>query len=129
MIKKLIFINRIFRIVCVFLIVSTSNCRSQHTLNHLKEDVFEFSKDASLKNAAWGISVIDIEAGTELVGYNSSMSLIPASTMKVVTTATVLSLLGPEFRFTTFLEISGQIDANGILNGNLFIRGGGDTLC
>lgn len=57
---------------------------------------------------------------------NSSMSLMPASCLKLVTTGAALHLLGPEDRFETHLEYDGTIDAEKVLHGNIYIRGGGD---
>jgi D-alanyl-D-alanine carboxypeptidase/D-alanyl-D-alanine-endopeptidase (penicillin-binding protein 4) len=37
-----------------------------------------------------------------------------------------LELLGADFRFQTRLEVDGKVTADGVLNGNLYIRGGGD---
>ena len=45
--------------------------------------------------------------------------------MKTVTTATALQLLGDDFQFETVLEYDGQV-TDGVLSGNLYIRGGGD---
>jgi len=47
--------------------------------------------------------------------------------MKVVTTGTALSLLGPKYRFATSLRYDGTIDAaTKTLKGNICIHGGGD---
>ena len=45
--------------------------------------------------------------------------------MKLFTTAAGLMLLGPEFRYTTSLYTDGEI-RDGLLDGNLVIRGVGD---
>jgi D-alanyl-D-alanine carboxypeptidase/D-alanyl-D-alanine-endopeptidase (penicillin-binding protein 4) len=48
-----------------------------------------------------------------------------ASVMKLVTTLAALDLLGPAFTFHTDVFIRGEL-ANGVLEGDLVIRGGGD---
>ncbi len=58
--------------------------------------------------------------------YNENLAFIPASTTKLLTTDTALALLGGKFVWTTQLEYSGEIDENGVLNGNLYIVGSGD---
>ncbi len=78
-----------------------------------------------LKHASLGIAVIDVASGRLLKTSNASSSLIPASLMKVPTTATALQVLGEDYRFTTELCYSGSIQ-NGVLNGDLLIIGGGD---
>jgi len=79
-----------------------------------------------LENA--NISLMVKELGTNKIVYQFRPNnvTIPASTMKLVTTATALELLGPSFCFQTKLEIDGTLSSTGVLNGNLYIRGGGD---
>ena len=57
--------------------------------------------------------------------YDTIRQADPASVMKTVTTATALEILGEDFRFPTTLEYDGSID-NGLLKGNLYIKGSGD---
>jgi D-alanyl-D-alanine carboxypeptidase/D-alanyl-D-alanine-endopeptidase (penicillin-binding protein 4) len=73
-----------------------------------------------------GVLVKEIKSGKTVVDYRSEKSLLPASTMKLVTTATALELLGSDFRFQTPLEYDGTIDAQGTLHGNIYIVGSGD---
>lgn len=49
----------------------------------------------------------------------------PASVMKLLTTGAALELLGPDFRFVTALEYSGEV-RDGVLYGDLYIRGSAD---
>lgn len=69
---------------------------------------------------------VDGQTGEVLLDDHSGKSLVPASCMKVVTTAAALHLLGPETRFCTTLEYDGNLDEQGVLHGNLYIRGEGD---
>jgi len=61
-----------------------------------------------------------------LVAYNSESALATASNMKAVTTATALLMLGRDYKFVTQLRHTGSIAADGTLNGDLIIKGGGD---
>jgi D-alanyl-D-alanine carboxypeptidase/D-alanyl-D-alanine-endopeptidase (penicillin-binding protein 4) len=45
--------------------------------------------------------VFDISTGQPLAGHNGDAATIPASTIKLVTAAAVLSTLGPTYQFTT----------------------------
>ncbi len=72
------------------------------------------------------VLVKEIKSGRSVVDYRSEKSLLPASNMKLVTTATALELLGSDFRFQTPLEYDGTIDAQGTLHGNIYIVGSGD---
>lgn len=77
------------------------------------------------KHASVGIHVVDLSDGKGLIGFNSDKLLIPASTMKLVTSASALKILGPEYRFQTKIGYTGDI-IDGNLNGDLVIVGGGD---
>ena len=80
----------------------------------------------NLKSANMSILLKNIETGQTLLQHRSEKVATPASTTKLITTATALELLGTDFRFETFLEYDGVIEENGVLTGNLYIRGGGD---
>lgn len=82
--------------------------------------------DAVLRNANWGFVIYDPKTKKIISSYNEHASLIPASTTKLLTTETAMSLLGENFKWITQLEYSGNIDENGILEGNLYIVGSGD---
>ncbi len=73
------------------------------------------------------ISVLikDAETGKVIDSYRPDNVVPPASVMKLLTTGAALEMLGPSFRFTTLVEYSGQIE-NGVLHGDLYIRGGCD---
>jgi D-alanyl-D-alanine carboxypeptidase/D-alanyl-D-alanine-endopeptidase (penicillin-binding protein 4) len=64
--------------------------------------------------------------GVPLVAINANEPMMPASTMKLVTTYSGLSLLGPDYRWKTTAYADGEVDANGVLHGNLYIQGTGD---
>lgn len=82
--------------------------------------------DPVLKNATWGFVVYDPKTKKVISSYNENTPLVPASTTKLLTTETALNLLGENYRWMTQLEYSGEIDENGVLNGNLYIVGSGD---
>lgn len=80
----------------------------------------------SLKSASIGVAVYNLSKDEYVYTHNPDLSLVPASTMKTLTTATALELFGGSYRFRTFLEYDGYIDKQGTLHGNLYVRGGGD---
>jgi serine-type D-Ala-D-Ala carboxypeptidase/endopeptidase (penicillin-binding protein 4) len=89
--------------------------------------VNNFVNSEGLRNASIGITVIDINSGTILAAYNPDLSLTPASSMKVVTTAAAIATLGSEFTFHTDLQYDGTLNKKtGALSGNLYIKGFGD---
>lgn len=82
--------------------------------------------DPVLRNADWSFVVYDPKTNKVLSSYNETTPLVPASTTKLLTTETAVHLLGEKFRWITQLEYSGEIDAEGTLDGNLYIVGSGD---
>lgn len=51
--------------------------------------------------------------------------MIPASTMKLVTTGMAIHRLGPDFKYVTRIAYGGAVK-DGVLDGDLYIVGGGD---
>lgn len=83
-------------------------------------------QSAVLKHASWALYAEYTDTQQALINRNSEMSLAPASCLKLFTTAAALEILGAEFRFKTQLYFDGTLNKEGVLNGNLIIRGGGD---
>ncbi len=82
--------------------------------------------DSVLKNAKWGFVLYDPKTKKVISSYNESTPLIPASTTKLLTTESALNFVGEKFRWVTQLEYAGEIDEEGVLDGNLYIVGSGD---
>jgi serine-type D-Ala-D-Ala carboxypeptidase/endopeptidase (penicillin-binding protein 4) len=65
--------------------------------------------------------------GRPLVSRATTRSVIPASTLKVLTANAALSVLDPNERFTTTVRSTASVSA-GTIAGDLWIVGGGDPL-
>src|SRR6266700_7139087 len=74
----------------------------------------------------WGLLIVDAESGETLYEQNADKYFLPASNMKLLTTALALAKLGPEYRFHTTLETRGTISSEGVLSGDLALVGRGD---
>lgn len=85
----------------------------------------EFLQHNALKNASVGFYAYNLNDNQAVINHNGDLALIPASSLKLITTATALEVLGETHRFTTTISYSGKIK-NGVLNGNIIIKGGGD---
>lgn len=86
----------------------------------------EILEDADLPSAIWGIVIQDARTGRVVLSRNAEQNLLPASNLKLMTTAAALDRLGPTFRYTTRLYHLGQVSPDGTLTGDLVIRGSGD---
>lgn len=67
----------------------------------------------------FAILAVDVQSGSILYQKNADKPMIPASNMKIVTSAAALHYLGPDYTFRTRV---------GLLNKDLVIIGGGDPL-
>jgi D-alanyl-D-alanine carboxypeptidase/D-alanyl-D-alanine-endopeptidase (penicillin-binding protein 4) len=76
--------------------------------------------------AASGLLVVDAESEQVLCASAPSRARPLASNMKLFTTSTALSKFGPEHRIATKVFRDGRVDADGLLHGSLYLRGGGD---
>jgi serine-type D-Ala-D-Ala carboxypeptidase/endopeptidase (penicillin-binding protein 4) len=95
------------------------------SVKRLHERLQALQNDTLVNHGLVAFSVRNAKTGAPVVEMNSNKSAAPASTLKLVTTATALSVLGENYTFETVLEYSGEI-RDGTLNGNLYIRGSGD---
>lgn len=74
-------------------------------------------RSMELGRGSLGLHFVDARTGVELAGYNRTLPLIPASNMKLVTTAAALTTLGEDFVFSTQLRLHER---------TLIIHGDGD---
>ena len=85
----------------------------------------EIIRDARL-DGSFAFSVGNVDTGEILEGRNGDQGLPPASVAKSLTAAYALEFLGSDHRFATRLLGTGEVDAEGILQGDLILAGGGD---
>lgn len=84
-----------------------------------QQGIQQFLNNKGLKHASVGICVKDF-SGKQIASHNADKSYTPASILKVVTTATALEVLGPDYRYKTTLAKDNN-DEN-----RLLIHGHGD---
>ena len=92
----------------------------------LNAEVRNQAYDPVLAHGILGFYLCDANTGAVIASHNPEMSMTPASTFKIVVSATALSLLGESYVFKTFVESDGLLQSNGTLKGNVYLRGGGD---
>jgi D-alanyl-D-alanine carboxypeptidase/D-alanyl-D-alanine-endopeptidase (penicillin-binding protein 4) len=110
-----------FRIfLLVFLLTGTAKAQ-------LSSFAEEWKKDKGLKNAAIGFYVMEAANSKPVAELNAHQLLVPASSLKIISTSAALGILGADYRYETRLYYRGNYDKNtGILNGDLIIVGSGD---
>lgn len=73
-----------------------------------------------------GALIVSSDTKESLYELNADRYFTPASNTKLFTTALVMSILGPEYRFRTTIETQGTLDSAGRLRGDLVFVGRGD---
>ncbi|HST02579.1 MAG TPA: D-alanyl-D-alanine carboxypeptidase, partial [Usitatibacter sp.] len=91
----------------------------------LPRPVLQALAAAQVPAVAVGAIVEPVDAGAPVIANQAGVAMNPASVMKLVTSFAALDLLGPAFRFHTDFLATAPL-ADGILGGDLVIRGGGD---
>jgi D-alanyl-D-alanine carboxypeptidase/D-alanyl-D-alanine-endopeptidase (penicillin-binding protein 4) len=97
---------------------SVSPTSTPATIDHLLAD-------PAFNGGTVSLMVRDARTGKTLYQYNPRTRLIPASNLKLLTTAAAMDVLGPQYRFSTQLLSSGTQQGER-LTGNLYLRGLGD---
>jgi D-alanyl-D-alanine carboxypeptidase/D-alanyl-D-alanine-endopeptidase (penicillin-binding protein 4) len=80
----------------------------------------------ALSHAFVGMRVVRLSDGRVLYARNADRLFVPASNMKLFTTALALSKLGADYRLATQIGAAVPMDADGALPGDLELIGGGD---
>ena len=117
-------------VVAVLLFVAppsgfSGNLSTDPLADRFRESVNRVLSHSCLNNAKVGIRIRSLEKKDVLYERNGDQLFIPASNMKLLTTAAALRNLGPDYRFMTRVYTMGRI-RNGVLEGDLYVKGFGD---
>lgn len=77
------------------------------------------------RDANVGVLICDYHTGDTIDAYRENCVIPPASTMKILTTATAIDMWGHDYRIQTPVTYTGHI-SDGVLHGDLYIEGRGD---
>lgn len=112
-------------LVCVIAGLFVAQAQAQG----LPPDLQKIWRASKLPDSAISLVVQEV-GGPRLMSLNATEPRNPASVMKMVTTWTALSGLGPDYTWRTafFAKGGGQIDDQGSLAGPLYLKAGGDPL-
>jgi D-alanyl-D-alanine carboxypeptidase/D-alanyl-D-alanine-endopeptidase (penicillin-binding protein 4) len=118
--------------VSLLLIVTTSACATHKAPSINPRAEQELASDLArvfgapvMSQGLWGVEVKSVDSGRVLFEHNARALVMPASNMKILTLATAAETLGWDFCFTTTLETAASLE-NGVLEGDLIVRGTGD---
>jgi D-alanyl-D-alanine carboxypeptidase/D-alanyl-D-alanine-endopeptidase (penicillin-binding protein 4) len=74
---------------------------------------------SSQKKVKYSIAIVKADTGEMAYSHNANEAMLPASNMKIITSAAALKYLGPDYEFKTEVGLCGD---------TLVIKGGGDPL-
>ncbi|MFC3494482.1 D-alanyl-D-alanine carboxypeptidase/D-alanyl-D-alanine endopeptidase [Glycomyces rhizosphaerae] len=80
--------------------------------------------DPKLVDSQASIVVKDAATGEVVYDHNGNQRAIPASNNKIATVAAAFETLGADYTFTT--EVLGDRPVDGVVSGDLYLRGSGD---
>jgi len=112
-------------LVCGLLIFGNSYA-GQIDPDKINAAYLQFADLPQMENGLVSLTVMDARTGEVVFSENGKIGMAPASTLKNITAATAFRILGKDFRFKTTVLIKGKIDGEGVLHGDLIIRGSGD---
>jgi D-alanyl-D-alanine carboxypeptidase/D-alanyl-D-alanine-endopeptidase (penicillin-binding protein 4) len=117
--------SRLFRLLSALtllcgLIPKPARCQQFPT-----EQLQALLSSPELQHASVGVLVRRVGDGALLFALNPNALLVPASNVKLFTSAAALDAFGPDRRFATTVLANGRV-RNRRLYGNLYLRGGGD---
>ncbi len=96
-----------------------------HKKTALDRRIDKILSSSDARRGWWGIQVVDLGSGKLLYERDAERLFIPASNMKMFTTAAALEKLGPDYIFHTTVESEAAPDSEGRV-GNLYLVGRGD---
>lgn len=94
--------------------------------NTLEERLQSLMNGGVAASSISSLRVVEVTTGRVVAERNPHLPVAPASNMKLFTTAAAIDLLEQPFEFVTSVQVRGDIDRTGTLNGDVRIIGRGD---
>ncbi|MYG03626.1 MAG: D-alanyl-D-alanine carboxypeptidase/D-alanyl-D-alanine-endopeptidase, partial [Acidobacteriia bacterium] len=92
----------------------------------LSERIGDLLGRPAAQRTHWGVCVVDLDTGETLYQHGEDRLFVPASNVKLFSTAIALRRLGRDYAFATSVVGEGSISESGRLDGDLRLIGGGD---
>src|SRR6476620_8225027 len=91
----------------------------------LRYTIDSLTTQPMFRNAQWGVLIVNPRTGDTLYSKNAGKLFMPASNMKIITSAAALALLGPDYTYKTTFLADGPV-RDSLLDGNRLVIGRGD---
>jgi serine-type D-Ala-D-Ala carboxypeptidase/endopeptidase (penicillin-binding protein 4) len=113
------------RLFILFLLIYGFRTEAQKIDQVFNTAFKKLAEDPTFKHATLSLYLINTTTGNIVTEVNTEIGVAPASCQKVITASTAFELLGHDYSYKTTLAYTGNI-VNGVLNGDLIIKGSGD---
>ena len=100
--------------------------KPSEAIQRLQAEIEATLNDPLIASSNVGMKVVSLVTGEVLYEKDAEKLHHPASTMKLITAATALVKLGPNYRFHTTLYVD-RLEGSRVL-GNIYLKGGGDPV-
>ncbi len=107
---------------CVTVMRTVHPVSPRAELRHLIDSL---TTQPEFRNAQYGVLIVNPRTGDTLYSKNAGKLFMPASNMKIITSAAALTLLGPEYTYKTTFLTNGEV-SDSLLDGDLLVIGRGD---
>ena len=97
----------------------------QGTHHTLADRLTALLESAEAGPALWAVFVRSLDSGNVLFAHQGDRLMMPASTMKIITLAVAAERLGWDYSYETLLLSAAPV-VDGVLGGDLIVRGSGD---
>lgn len=101
----------------------------ESTIPSLQDQLDGIISDVEQTGASIGVLIKSLDRPADqaiLYSHDADKLFTPASNTKILTVLTALLRLGGEFRYQTEVACTGDLRENGVLKGDLYIKGYGD---
>ncbi|MCJ7630116.1 MAG: D-alanyl-D-alanine carboxypeptidase/D-alanyl-D-alanine-endopeptidase, partial [Longimicrobiales bacterium] len=94
-------------------------------IQQLRRELEGILNSTGNRRGRWAVLAVSLDRHDTLLAMNPDQLMVPASNMKLLSTAAALHYLGPDFRYRTFLLADGSTVGE-VLQGDLVLYGTGD---
>ena len=118
--------------MCLVLSAASISCatvsrtvRPTSAREDLRRLIDSLTNQQEFRGGYWGVLVVNPRTGDTLYSKNAGKLFMPASNMKIVTSAAALTLLGADYTYKTTFLTDGPV-RDSLLDGDLIVIGRGD---
>lgn len=117
----------IFILFLVVSFLSYGGCNNNGSNGQpIPEEILAVMGKPRYQDSTWSLRVIDPDTGELIYNLKPDIVLLTGSLRKTISVGTALEALGPEHRFKTRVHRTGDVDGEGVLNGDLVLVAAGD---